>query len=121
MSKLNTRTIDQLKITLEDLKEEVRAINGGKEVDKTLEKETEAEVMTKVEDNFKPTEETTEGKEEDKQADPENNTKEPAEEDNTTPVEDATKEDLDPQAWYQKRINEIGLARATKEFKIKFK
>ena len=121
VSKLNTRTIDQLKITLEDLKEEVRAINGGKEVDKTLEKETEAEVMTKVEDNFKPTEETTEGKEEDKQADPENNTKEPAEEDNTTSVEDATKEDLDPQAWYQKRINEIGLARATKEFKIKFK
>ena len=38
-----------------------------------------------------------------------------------TAVEDSIQDDLDPSAWYQKRINEVGLAKATKEFKIKFK
>ena len=116
-SKLESRTIDQLKITLEDLKEELKTLTSIKEVAKDLEKESETEVMTKVEDKFKSSDEESEEKDEST----EDKTTETTEETNTTSVEDEEQDDVEPQIWYQKRINEVGLARATKEFKIKFK
>lgn len=122
-SKLNSRTIDQLKITLEVMKEEIKSVNSGKEVSKDLEKSTETEVMTQVEDNFKAPIEDDVKKESEEESSKDDKTQEPGAEDNSvTTVEDTAQEkSIDPQAWYQERINEIGLARATKEFKIKFK
>ena len=121
-TKLNNRTIDQLKITLEVMKEEIKTINSGKEVDKDLEKSTETEVLNKVEDNFKPAVEDEETKDKSEDPSDEDKTPEPGTEDPSVTVEDTAQDkDIDPQAWYQTRINEIGLARATKEFKIKFK
>ena len=120
-ARLNNRSLDQLKITLEVMKEEIQSLNNGKEVDKDLEKSTEADVLSKVEDNFQDTTNATEDKaseenksDEDKKAEEQDKTEE-------TAVEDSIQDDLDPSAWYQKRINEVGLAKATKEFKIKFK
>ena len=114
---LNTRTIEQLKITVEDLKEEVRSAVSAKEVVPTLEKKSEADIMVAVEDSLKPIETEV-------VKDPEEVVKEEAETkdvvDPTLVVEDS-KEELSPKAWYQKRIGEVGLSLATKEYNLKFK
>ena len=105
------------------MKEEIKSVNSVKEVSKDLEKSTETEVMTQVEDNFKAPIEDDVKKESEEESSKDDKTQEPGAEDNSvTTVEDTAQEkSIDPQAWYQERINEIGLARATKEFKIKFK
>ena len=117
--KLATRSTEQLRITLEDLKENASEVQKSKNPEKDLQKTTETEVITKVEDSAKEKEsEVIEGEEEvetDPEATPENKT----EVEDTTKVEDSTTEENEA-LWYKERIKAVGLSRATKEKKLKF-
>lgn len=117
LDKLKNRPLDQLKVTLEDLKESVQAKAETTEVTPDLQKTSTTDVITKVEDSQDEGLETKTANE----ANPEDDTKtDPAEDDKKdegTVVEDSQ----DPVQWFQQRIKEIGLAKASKEYKTKFK
>ena len=106
--KLKDRTTDQLKLTLEDLKESLKARQENKEAVTDLQPTSESEAISQVQDKQQ-------------NLDQENKT-EPTkgEEDSpetTTKVEDSVN---DPQEWFKQRIAEVGLAKASREYKIKF-
>lgn len=98
VDKLHGRTLDQLKLTLEDLKESAKVEADTKEVVPDLQKTSTTEVITKVEDSQTQPEETEQ---------PE------------VTIEDSQEED--PATWYKRRVEEVGLARASREYKLKFK
>lgn len=99
VAKLKSRSLDQLKLTLEDLKESSKAESEVKDVDPNLQKTSQTDAIVKVEDS---------------QDEP---PAEVPEETSEVPVEDS----LSPTDWYAKRIKEVGLAKALKEYKIKYK
>ena len=106
--KLKDRTTDQLKLTLEDLKESLKTRQENKEAVTNLQTTSESEAISQVQDKQQ-------------NLDQENKT-EPTkgEEDSpetTTKVEDSVN---DPQEWFKQRIAEVGLAKASREYKIKF-
>ncbi len=120
--KLDLRSIEELKLTLEDLKETHKVETAQVEATNDLAAITPTDAVTKVEDSFKDetdTEEKDQTKtstttEEEKQVTPENS---------EVKVQD-NEQDTQPQdkeAWLNQRIEEVGLARASKEFKQKFK
>lgn len=105
LEKLKTRSVEELKLTLEDLEESLRSTKEEKVAEPSLEPVSQEEAIQKVEDEQKeivtPSEtETPEEKEEVK-------------------VED--EKQLTPEEWLSQRIKEVGLAKASKEFKVKFK
>ena len=106
--KLKDRTTDQLKLTLEDLKESLKVKQENKEAVPSLQQTSESEAITQVQD-----------KQQDLDLDVKNQTQagEEVPPENTTKVEDSIN---DPQAWFRQRIAEAGLAIASREYKIKF-
>lgn len=106
--KLNARTAEELKLTLEDLEETAKAQVEEVEADKTLDKATKDDAIAKIEDQQQDNQEQV--------ADESN--QEEAEQEKTVTVEDSVQQD--PQAWLERRISEIGLSQAAKEFKLKF-
>ena len=117
LDKLKNRPLDQLKVTLEDLKESVQAKAETTEVTPDLQKTSTTDVITKVEDSQDEglaTKTVNEAQpEDDTKTDPTENDKK----DEGTVVEDSQ----DPVQWFQQRIKEVGLAKASKEYKTKFK
>ena len=109
VQKLKTRSIDQLKLTLEDLKENLNEQNDSKVVDPNLVPVSQSEAVETAETTKTPTEEEKPS-EEDQKVD-ENSTQ-------TVEVQDSQKED--PQVWFSNRIAEVGLAQASREYKTKF-
>ena len=109
VQKLKTRSIDQLKLTLEDLKENLNEQNDSKVVDPNLVPVSQSEAVETAETTKTPAEEEKPS-EEDQKVD-ENSTQ-------TVEVQDSQKED--PQVWFSNRIAEVGLAQASREYKTKF-
>lgn len=116
LDKLKNRPLDQLKVTLEDLKESVQAKAETTEVTPDLQKTSTTDVIEKVEDS-----------QDEKLANPADEAK-PKDNTNTDPTENDKKDEdtvvedsQDPTQWFQQRVKEIGLAKASKEYKTKFK
>lgn len=114
LEKLKNRPLDQLKVTLEDLKESLQTKTDNTEVDPTLQKTTTTEVITKVEDSQD--EDLGKTSEEAPKTEQNETSDKPTEE--TVAVEDS---EQDPVLWFQKRTKEVGLVKASKEYKQKFK
>ena len=97
-----------IELTLEDLKESLKTRQENKEAVTNLQTTSASEAISQVQDKQQ-------------NLDQENKT-EPTkgEEDSpetTTKVEDSVN---DPQEWFKQRIAEVGLAKASREYKIKF-
>ena len=106
--KLKDRTTDQLKLTLEDLKESLKTRQENKEAVPNLQTTSASEAISQVQDkqqnlDQENTTEPTKGEEDSPET--------------TTKVEDSVN---DPQEWFKQRIAEVGLAKASREYKIKF-
>ena len=117
LDKLKNRPLDQLKVTLEDLKESVQAKAETTEVTPDLQKTSTTDVITKVEDSQDEGLETKTANE----AQPEDDTKTDPTEDDKKDEGTVVEDSQDPVQWFQQRIKEIGLAKASKEYKTKFK
>lgn len=120
--KLDLRTIEELKLTLEDLKETHKVQTAQVEATNDLAAITPTDAVTKVEDSFKE-EPDTEEKDQTKTSTTTEEEKQVTPETSEVQVQD-NEQDTQPQdkeAWLNQRINEVGLARASKEFKQKFK
>lgn len=117
LDKLKNRPLDQLKVTLEDLKESVQAKAETTEVTPDLQKTSTTDVITKVEDSQDEGLETKTANE----AKPEDDTKTDPTEDDKKDEGTVVEDSQDPVQWFQQRIKEIGLAKASKEYKTKFK
>lgn len=98
---LKARTVEQLKLTLEDLEQDVTTAKEEKEADPELVPTTEGEAIKKVEDSQQDI------KEEDKQ---------PEEKKEDVVIEDQ----LNPEAWLSERSKHVGIAVAIQEYKVKF-
>ena len=117
LDKLKNRPLDQLKVTLEDLKESVQAKAETTEVTPDLQKTSTTDVITKVEDSQDEGLETKTANE----AQPEDDTKTDPTEDDKKDEGTVVEDSQDPVQWFQQRIKEVGLAKASKEYKTKFK
>lgn len=117
LDKLKNRPLDQLKVTLEDLKESVQAKAETTEVTPDLQKTSTTDVITKVEDSQDEGLETKTANE----AQPEDGTKTDPTEDDKKDEGTVVEDSQDPVQWFQQRIKEVGLAKASKEYKTKFK
>ena len=117
LDKLKNRPLDQLKVTLEDLKESVQAKAETTEVTPDLQKTSTTDVITKVEDSQDEGLETKTANE----AQPEDDTKTDPTEDDKKDEGTVVEDSQDPIQWFQQRIKEVGLAKASKEYKTKFK
>ena len=117
LDKLKNRPLDQLKVTLEDLKESVQAKAETIEVTPDLQKTSTTDVITKVEDSQDEGLETKTANE----AQPEDDTKTDPTEDDKKDEGTVVEDSQDPVQWFQQRIKEVGLAKASKEYKTKFK
>lgn len=111
LDKLKGRTISELQITLEDLKEERHNSKIASSTVEGLEKTEGTEAV--VQDNYKETSETTAKAEDDAEQTEETTG-------DTTTVEDSAQVNLSREDWYAKRSQEVGSAQAYKEYKIKF-
>lgn len=117
LDKLKNRPLDQLKVTLEDLKESVQAKAETTEITPDLQKTSTTDVITKVEDSQDEGLETKTANE----AQPEDDTKTDPTEDDKKDEGTVVEDSQDPVQWFQQRIKEVGLAKASKEYKTKFK
>ena len=117
LDKLKNRPLDQLKVTLEDLKESVQAKAETTEVTPDLQKTSTTDVITKVEDSQDEGLETKTANE----AQPEDDTKTDPTEDDKKDEGTVVEDSQDPVQWFQQRTKEVGLAKASKEYKTKFK
>lgn len=110
--KLSKRSVSELKQTLEDLKESLEVAKTNREA-QPLAPTTQTEAIKEAEDKVEETGAVVEDTPTDDKDEPQDKTKE----DEDVKVEDETQ---DPSKWFAQRVSEVGMATASKEFKIKF-